>query len=1063
MRTILSVLLMLSLCSVLIMDSPLFSVHSQTTNTPSAKNKGLSKHDRELLAQLRADGKGSATLLLSVNPESTAVIAQQLQSLGTSLRYRDDDLGYLRIDAGFDKVNTIVDLNGVQTVQVNEKLSVEKPRRLETGMGEPTSLSIPPPDANTPAENPYLATRDIGAPQFVAAHPTFDGRGVKIGILDSGIDLLAPELQFALAKDGSTVRKIVDWQNTNDPLTSGDPSWINMQTKVTVVGGSFSANAVTYVGVAADGDYRFGLLDESRFGPDSEYVVDCGPDLNRNGICNESFAVLWRLSDNRVWVDTNADHSFSGEPGLTDYRLNNDIAIFGVDNAATPLRESVPFTVETDNRNKFVNIGIVAGGHGTFVAGIAAGRNYFGGSINGSAPNAQIVSACWSGPDGVGSLQSLIEGMIFLAKTARVDVMSISVGSDISLNNGSDTWSVMTDRLVEQYNLPIFISAGNDGPGVNSISVPSIAQRAFAVGAYADKEALLYNLGTDALRDEYVEGYSSRGPREDGLLKPDIVAPSELLSTWPAWEEGNFPGNAYLLPAGYIIGGGTSASAPCAAGGAALLMSAAEQSHLQFNPGQLKQAIRSTTHYLNDFKAHEQGNGLLQVGAAWELLRDGIETVDISSNAPVNTVLSPGFPTPNRGFGIYDREGWQAGQSASRGIFFLRSSGSPKPITYNLSWKGNDGTFVTDASITLPRGFSVPLSVQINPATTGVHSAILNVDDPATEGIDYQILNTIIASERFSAAGGYQIQHSVGIQRGDNHSFFLKAPANALGLKLTITGLDGVVRPARYFPTGLPFFSDLNGLLNNTSWTRVVQGPGVWEISVFTSTDSAVDPATYTFTASMLGPLNITPSSWVIDPANVGTSYTQAFTFTNVFGPFNGRATGSILGAAFSERPTLNAGGSQLAYEVQVPAGSSSIFARINNASDPNADVDLYLFDCTGSTCVLAARSVSPTANELVARSNPTPGKWLVIVDPFRVPAGSTQLDYVDLYANLSYGTVSVPDSTTLRPNGAFWTRTATATALTTPPAGRSFKGFVGVIGEGIQFNAVDVDLKHVQ
>jgi len=67
---------------------------------------------------------------------------------------------------------------------------------------EAGSPNVDPPGAGTPPQNPYMPTRDIGAPQFVAAHPTWDGRGVKIGILDTGIDLLTPELQTAKTQAG---------------------------------------------------------------------------------------------------------------------------------------------------------------------------------------------------------------------------------------------------------------------------------------------------------------------------------------------------------------------------------------------------------------------------------------------------------------------------------------------------------------------------------------------------------------------------------------------------------------------------------------------------------------------------------------------------------------------------------------------------------------------------------------------------------------------------------------------------------------------------------------------
>jgi subtilisin family serine protease len=77
---------------------------------------------------------------------------------------------------------------------------------------------------------------------------------------------------------------------------------------------------------------------------------------------------------------------------MKDYKVNYDIGTFGTDNPATPLRETVPFTIQTDGKDKFVNIGVVGAEHGTHVAGIAAGKSFFGGAMNGAAPEAQIVS-----------------------------------------------------------------------------------------------------------------------------------------------------------------------------------------------------------------------------------------------------------------------------------------------------------------------------------------------------------------------------------------------------------------------------------------------------------------------------------------------------------------------------------------------------------------------------------------------------------------------------------------------------------------------------------------------
>src|SRR5262249_27862787 len=159
--------------------------------------------------------------------------------------------------------------------------------------------------------------------------------------------------------------------------------------------------------------------------------------------------------------------------------------------------------------------------------------------------------------------------------------------------------------------------------------------------------------------------------------KPNIVAPGAAISTVPAWEP-NFP-LIGPLPPGYDLLNGTSMAAPQATGGAALLISAAKQAGAQFKPDQLREAIMSSARYLPGYGASEQGAGIFQVGAAWDLLRTNLATVDITSAAPVATVLSGRLATPNQGVGIYEREGWSPGQTGTRVISLTRTSGGSAP------------------------------------------------------------------------------------------------------------------------------------------------------------------------------------------------------------------------------------------------------------------------------------------------------------------------------------------------------------------------------------------------
>ena len=52
-------------------------------------------------------------------------------------------------------------------------------------------------------------------------------------------------------------------------------------------------------------------------------------------------------------------------------------------------------------------------------------------------------------------------------------MINMSIGGLPALNDGNNTRAVLYDRLIEQYNVQMFISAGNSGPGVT----PSATRR----------------------------------------------------------------------------------------------------------------------------------------------------------------------------------------------------------------------------------------------------------------------------------------------------------------------------------------------------------------------------------------------------------------------------------------------------------------------------------------------------------------------------------------------------------------------------------------------------------
>jgi hypothetical protein len=217
----------------------------------------------------------------------------------------------------------------------------------------------------------------------------------------------------------------------------------------------------------------------------------------------------------------------------------------------------------------------------------------------------------------------------------------------------------------------------------------------------------------------------------------------------------------------------------------------------------------------------------------------------------------------------------------------------------------------------------------------------------------------------------------------------------------------------------------------------------VWEVVVEARRTSDTENAAFTLTASILG-ASVSPNPDVIPSATIGVPVARPYTLTNLFGPFTGRAVGTNLGSAFLDTPTI-ANLAQNVTFVTVAAGSTSLRATIGSPSDPAADLDLFVFNCTTGTCVQAGLNADGDSEESVTINNPAAGLWAVLVDGFAVPAGTTTYNYVDVFANTAFGAVSVTDANALRAAGAVWVVPGTVTVNAAPAAGRVLLGTVQV------------------
>ena len=350
----------------------------------------------------------------------------------------------------------------------------------------------------------------------------------------------------------------------------------------------------------------------------------------------------------------------------------------------------------------------------------------------------------------------------------------------------------------------------------------------------------------------------------------------------------------------------------------------------------------------------------------------------------------------------------------------------------------------------------------VNPTKVGAHSAILNLDDPTTAGIDYQTLNTVVAADQFTAGNNYTVAKIGTIGHNQTTSFFFNVPAGTPVFKVdmvaggTAVGA-GQVRFLRFHPYGVSIDSNASTSCYNpavasacdspTSRTAANPQAGVWEVTVEARRTSDVDNATFTLTASILG-ASVSPNPDVIASATIGVPIARSYTLTNLFGAFTGRAVGSNLGSAFKARPTI-ANLAQQTYTVVVEPGSTSLTARIGNPSDTAADLDLFVRNAAGATVGQSADGDSEEAVTINFPANFAGGTYTIVVDGYAVPKGTTAYDYLDVFANTKFGTVVLTDANALRPAGKLWPVSGTVTANAAPAAGRVLLGNVQVRTDG--------------
>jgi serine protease AprX len=233
-------------------------------------------------------------------------------------------------------------------------------------------------------------------------------------------------------------------------------------------------------------------------------------------------------------------------------------------------------------------------GHGTHVAGLIAGNslNYSGlrklaGRYMGIAPRANLVSVKVSDDDGDTTVLDVINGLQFVVDhkdQLGIRVVNLSLSSTVAESYKTDP----LDAAVEAAwfsGIVVVAAAGNDGAAANSVSyAPGNDPYVISAGALDDR-------GSSRLDDDVLAPWSSRGVTQDGVQKPEVLAPgTRLIAALAPRSDFEALCRRCMVSKTYFRLSGTSMSSAVVSGVAALVV----DENPGMTPNQVKGAIMST-------------------------------------------------------------------------------------------------------------------------------------------------------------------------------------------------------------------------------------------------------------------------------------------------------------------------------------------------------------------------------------------------------------------------------------------------------------------------------------
>jgi serine protease AprX len=288
-------------------------------------------------------------------------------------------------------------------------------------------------------------------------------------------------------------------------------------------------------------------------------------------------------------------------------------------------------------------------GHGTFVAGIAAGAAP---GYAGAAPKAELLSIDVMNDQGQATVADVVKASDFILANKTKYNIKVANFSLHAVNRASVMFDPL-DQAVEKLWLSgvvVVAAAGNYGTAAGPSGVPfAPGNDPFVITVGAT------DIGTSlGAGDDNVAPFSAWGYTPDGFAKPDIGAPGRyMIGPVPPTSTLPLQRADHVTAPGYMQLSGTSFAAPVIAGAAAMLIA----QHPTWTPDQVKGALMVTATPELQAPKGSLGVGELNIAAARWYWKN-----PPNPNAGLNKYVK-GLADGTR---VFDASAWQTAAKANK-------------------------------------------------------------------------------------------------------------------------------------------------------------------------------------------------------------------------------------------------------------------------------------------------------------------------------------------------------------------------------------------------------------